>query len=163
MHRLEEINVHIGEVKLANEEQMLKTILGSCIGIALRCRKREICTLSHSLLPKCPDARNDISGRWVDLAVSSALQLLEAGRREIRHLEAIVAGGGNMIENGSSRKVQIGEMNIQMATTVLESHRIPIVAEETGGIAGRQLLISGYSMEYQISEIPKLIEPSNRK
>lgn len=162
MDSLREVNVHIGEVKLAGEDQLLKTILGSCIGIALRCRKREICTLSHSLLPKCPDDRTDISGRWVDLAVTSALQLLEAGRREKRHLEAIIAGGGNMIENGSSRKVQIGELNIKMANLVLESHRIPVVAEETGGIAGRQLLISGQSMEYQISEIPKLVARSKR-
>lgn len=156
MDELQEVNVHIGEVKLATQEQMLKTILGSCIGIALRCRKRGICTLSHSLLPKCPDNRTDISGRWVDLALRSALLLLEASRRQICHLEAIVAGGGSMREDGSARNVEIGASNIAMANSVLESYRIPIVAQDTGGNVGRQLLISGRSMEYQIGQIPRL-------
>ena len=40
---LKEINVHIGEIKVAKNGAILKTILGSCVGICFIWKKKGIC------------------------------------------------------------------------------------------------------------------------
>ena len=153
-------DVHIGEVKRAAEHETLKALLGSCIGIALICRKRQICTLCHCLLPTNPNPSDVISGRWVSQAIPSSLTLLGAGldqpRSARRHMEAVVAGGSRMVSRAGSGKVEVGRTNREVAVELLRELRIPVIAEDTGGEVGRSLSVSGATLEYEIVHIPRL-------
>ncbi len=48
----ENINVHIGEIKIGKGNQVLHTLLGSCIGIGLLWPSQRLYGLAHCLLPK---------------------------------------------------------------------------------------------------------------
>jgi len=153
--KLKEVNVHIGEVKIANKETQLKALLGSCVGVALIWRKHKLCTLTHCLLPRSPEPTEEITGRWVDVAISSSLRLMQVTRAYHRQIEAIVAGGGNMVQKKGGSQALVGASNVDVARETLERLRIGIVDEDVGGDMGRRILVNGASLEYEIQHIPR--------
>ncbi|MFK7957584.1 MAG: chemotaxis protein CheD [Lysobacterales bacterium] len=158
MAEFEEINVHIGEVKLGYREAKLQAILGSCVGIILLDRERGMCTLSHSLLPF--NSRPDPSrkGRWVNQAVMAAIGLLRLGPGEHGRLQAVVAGGGSMMGTHDVSKIEVGKSNTESALSVLDEMNIPIIQQDTGGHNGRNISINSSSLEYQIEILPRALE-----
>ena len=152
--------VHIGQVKLADPNAGLRALLGSCVGIALLNRRRGQCTLCHCLLPSAPEITDELNGRWVDQAIHSSLKLLESAVVGRRHLEAIVAGGGNIVGLTGNSKVKVGDSNVAVARTMLEHLKIPVIKEDVGGEQSRQLIVWGDTLEYEIRVIPKLESPA---
>ena len=153
---LREVNIHIGQVKMAAESEVLRALLGSCVGVGLIWRRRGLCTLSHCLLPRSPGPVTDVTGRWVDAAIHSSLRLMEAETAHSRQLQAVVAGGGNMISGPVDGGVQVGTGNVAAARETLRRLRIEIIEEDVGGELGRRLELSGADLSYRIETIPRL-------
>ena len=161
MKDLIEVNVHIGEVKLAKPTERLQALLGSCVGIALIHKPQRRVTLCHCLLPQRPtqqDSNQDVppSGRWVDWAIESSLQLLSVLPSQYHHIDAVLAGGSNMVDQTINAKPNVGQSNVDMAHKKLNALGIPIVAEDIGGEHGRRINVSGATLDHSIEIIPKL-------
>ena len=155
MGKLKEVNVHIGEVKIATNDTQLKAIFGSCVGVALFWKKRSLCTLTHCLLPSSPEPTEEITGRWVDVAIASSLRLMDATRANHRQIEAVVTGGGNIVQTQSEGKTLVGASNVAVALETLKSLRIAVIEEDVGGDYGRRIIVNGASLEYRIERIPR--------
>lgn len=151
------LNVHIGEIKIAKNGEILKAILGSCVGIGFIWRKKEMCGLAHCLLPENPEKSFNISGRYVDQAVASLFALMKIGPEDIAEIDVVFAGGGNMtnIDTEDNSKL-IGGKNIEIAERELNQRGMKIVHVEQGGNQGRKIVIDSSTYSYRIDIIPRL-------
>ena len=138
------ILVKMGElvvVRINGERNIiLKTVLGSCVGVVLVDVQRRIGGLAHIMLPRQLKG-DDAYGKYADTAVPLLLKKLLNSGAEREKIKAYVAGGacmfGNCDERGASK---IGEENIKSTIKVLEVLSIPVVFKETGGNRGRTLM-----------------------
>jgi len=159
MSMLTEVNVHIGEIKMATEGQVLKTLLGSCVGIGFLWRSQKTYGLAHCLLPEIiPSAKTHTEGRFVEKAIPNLLQMMDVPPSKYHEIEALIVGGGNMTNpRVCNPNTLVGSANTKLAKEILTKLGIKILHEETGGEEGRKLTIFCNSGTYHIEVIPRII------
>jgi len=151
-----EYHVRIGQIEMAGEGEILKTVLGSCVGIALIWKKRKMTVLAHCLLPTTKDKEPELPGRFVSTCIPAMLEKIGATAGDIADLEAIVGGGGRMIEvDQSYEKFVVGDLNLKTAQEMLAKYKIRMVACVSGGDQGTKIRIEAGSGEYLIEKVPK--------
>lgn len=128
--------IRMGEMATGVEGDVLRTLLGSCVGVALYDRRRKIGGLAHIVLPKSHRA-DDPPGKCADRAIPELIAMLETGVEGTIRLSAKLAGGANMLS--SSRTADIGEKNTRACEQLLRELRIPILAQDCGGNQGRRM------------------------
>lgn len=152
------LNVHIGEVKIAKNGELLKAILGSCVGIGVIWQEKGICGLAHCLLPESPTPTFEIGARFVDQAVRSLIALMKINPENSASVSLVIVGGGNMTSadptNGSPL---VGENNFKTALSEVKKRRLPILYSEGGGKEGRKIFIDGADFTYRVEKIPRVI------
>jgi len=130
-----EAAVGMGQVGLARAPQRLKSVLGSCVGVALYHAETRAGVLAHVVLPDS-SGRKDVPGKFADTAIPHMLALLEKAGAGRRGLVAKIAGGANMF--GHNGPLQIGDANVLAVSQALEKLGIRLVAKDVGGTAGRR-------------------------
>ena len=130
-------SIRMGEMSVA-ETGYLRTLLGSCIGVALYDHRYKVAGLAHIVLP---DSRGtiDTPGKYADTAIPLLIQQLEALVEKKLRLSAKIAGGSNMFATSATKSV--GEQNITAIERLLDQRKIPIVARHLGGTQGRRMTI----------------------
>jgi chemotaxis protein CheD len=139
---LEEIYVLPGESHLVTEPMILRTVLGSCVGIAFLIPRLGIGALCHPMLPAYPvkplaDRSLAAGRRYVDFAIrdlAGQFDSLGVRRDEVR---VKLFGGGDvlLVANAASRPT-VGSLNCVAALRVLEEHGFEVVASSLGGTTG---------------------------
>lgn len=131
------MNVGVAQVKISSSPTVLRTILGSCVGICIYDRIRKVGGLAHVLLPN--DTTNGtVKEKYADTAIPLLVQLLlkEGAKKEF--LSAKIAGGASMFKFDSNVALgQIGDRNVEVVKKVLAGLGIPLMDEDTGGNTGR--------------------------
>ena len=134
------VKVLPGEYYATDGEEMIVTILGSCVSVCLRDSYSGIGGLNHFLLP------HDHSNRDTPLTESArygvyAMELLVNHLLKLgamRHrLEAKVFGGGKVIKDFTFANV--GERNVSFVLEHLKQEGIPIVARDLLDIYPRKV------------------------
>ncbi|HPS56677.1 MAG TPA: chemotaxis protein CheD [Spirochaetota bacterium] len=131
------INVGVAQVKIANGTAVLRTILGSCVGICIYDRLKKVGGLAHILLPV--DTSNGTAiEKFAETAIPHMVQLLMKEGAKKEFMSAKIAGGASMFKFEASVTLgQIGERNIEETKKILAKLQIPLLDEDTGGCAGR--------------------------
>jgi len=127
---LRRVFVQPGEVHWSGEPCIFKTVLGSCISVCLWDGVQGIGGLTHFILPR--DHGNTGDARFGDVAIPLLGRKLRA--LGCTALVAKVFGGAGLMHIGDS--ATIGEGNAHLALAVLQSERIAVVAQRTGGNHG---------------------------
>jgi chemotaxis protein CheD len=139
---LPEVFVQPGEARLVREPSILRTLLGSCIGIAFRIPRLGVGALCHPMLPRCPARSAAILSRsagrrYVDFAIRDLARhfdQLGASRDEV---EVKLFGGGDVLLTGNtSMRPTVGSLNIEVAMKVLEEEGFAVSASSLGGKRG---------------------------
>jgi chemotaxis protein CheD len=130
------INVGVADMYAGSSPAILRTILGSCIGICIYDKTKKIGGLAHILLPN--GTSKDKPEKYADTAIPILLEkLLKEGCKK-ENLTAKIAGGASMFKFKSSISLaQIGDRNIEMTLKLLEENKIPIMSADVGGNTGR--------------------------
>lgn len=148
---------HVG----SSPDDVLTTVLGSCISICLHDRRAGVGGMNHFLLPGDP-SRNKGEARYGINAMELLINaMLKAGARP-GQLEAKVFGGAN----ATGSRVPVGEMNAKFAFWFLENEGIPCVARDVGGTHARKLRYwpnSGHAQIMLLPSAPTLSEPAPRR
>ena len=133
------IRVKMAGVDFAEADDLLDTLLGSCVGIALWDRRAKRGGLAHVVLP---DSRgvNQLPGKFADTAVDELKRHLLAMGSSPSALVAKIAGGATMFGKRSDRDV--GEKNHRAVLEHLRRHGIRCIAEDIGGDKGRMIRFS---------------------
>ncbi|MFQ5425084.1 MAG: chemotaxis protein CheD [Phycisphaerae bacterium] len=130
--------IGIAGVKVVHHPEKVRTVLGSCIGVAIFDRVAKIGGLCHVMLPSSEGCQGD-KGKFADSAVDWLLDdVLKAGCNKKR-LAAKITGGASMfgekVDNG------IGERNITAVRERLKHHAVRLVAQDVGGLKGRKMTL----------------------
>lgn len=139
---IREIYVQPGESHLVSEPAVLRTVLGSCVGVTFLVPRLGAAGLCHPMMPRCPPAqlarltvRN--GRRYVDFAIRDMAGQLD--RLGATRTEAVVkVFGGNdvlTVADNDSRKT-IGEQNSEAALRVLAEEGFRVSASCLGGDTG---------------------------
>ncbi|RUR05607.1 chemotaxis protein CheD [Legionella sp. km772] len=151
------INVHIGEVKIAKHGEILKTILGSCVGIGFIWEEKGICGLAHCLLPQSPNKSYQIGARFVDQAIPSLIALMKIKPEDKKKIKVVIAGGSNMTNLTTQNEDQlIGALNIKMAHSELKKNGLSASITEQGTNQGKRLIIDSKNFTYKIETLPQI-------
>ena len=133
------INVGIADYMVAASPDILRTILGSCVGICLYDPGVKIGGMSHIMLPKLKE-NSKSTKKYADSAIPSMLDDMVGKGADRRRVIAKIVGGARMF-NVSENSVmgEIGTNNIVKVKEVLNHLEISIIAEDTGGNFGRTI------------------------
>jgi chemotaxis protein CheD len=133
-------SIAMGALAASQDNGVLRTLLGSCLGVALYDRRLKVGGLSHIVLPDSL-GRTDQPGKFADTAIPAlirAMQELVPG--EMLKLTAKVAGGANMFSATGAANT-IGVQNAGAVERILADLRIPILARHCGGEQGRRMAL----------------------
>ncbi|MCQ2226862.1 MAG: chemotaxis protein CheD [Bacteroidales bacterium] len=124
----------------SKEPYVVKTVLGSCVAVCLWDKRLHFGGINHYMLPTWNG--NDLaSPKYGNIAIDKLIEKMRVMGSRIEDLEAKLFGGGELLDVGGGKSAtQIGERNIQIAKSMLDSYKIPVVAQSLGGKRGRKIL-----------------------
>ncbi|HUN85888.1 MAG TPA: chemotaxis protein CheD [Terracidiphilus sp.] len=140
--RAPEIYVQPGESHLVTGSVILRTVLGSCVGVAFVALGKSMAGFCHPMLPRHPGTRSielslACSRRYVDFAVRDAVQGLESYGVRRSDIQAKVFGGADVLKvTNEACRPTVGQLNCEVALEVLREEGIDVVATSLGGTSG---------------------------
>jgi len=137
-----EIYLQPGELQLARSPSILKTVLGSCVGVTFWSPRLGIGALCHGVLPRCPAGVAEVEGyRYVDFAICHLIRLLEGFGAVPGEIQVKVFGGADVlpVDNTRSLRETIGQQNWQTALEVLRRQNYSVFTSDIGGLSGRTI------------------------
>jgi chemotaxis protein CheD len=126
--------------------------LGSCIGLALYCRKKSIVGLCHVALPNSKtDAvkAESVPGYFADTAITALLNKMIENGCNPKDIVAKIAGGSKTkVELGNY--FAIGQKNTIAVKAALLKKNIKLAAEDIGGEISRTAHVTPGKFEYYL-------------
>ena len=147
--------VGMGQIVVASHSGTLRTLVGSCVSVALCDPRLHLAGLAHILLPESHGPTEE-PGRFADTAITELLrQLNELLQDEPAHWTAKIAGGAAMFPGHDS--MTIGSQNVTAVESSLRENSIPVVVKACGGEQGRRVAIdvATGSMKVEFTGNPK--------
>jgi chemotaxis protein CheD len=149
-----------GDFKITTQpDEVISTLLGSCISACIRCKKTGIGGLNHFLLPSLK-GRNLVDDsqamRYGDYAMEVLIGAILRNGGSRSDLEAKIFGGANMFDSVSEKTV--GRSNIQFVLDFINSEGISLIAEDIGGTSGRKIYFHPTSGKVKIQKLHKIKE-----
>jgi chemotaxis protein CheD len=129
-------SIRMGEMSVARDGEELRTLLGSCIGLALYDRRQNVGGLAHIVLPSAR-GKTDRPGKFADTAIPTLIAEVEKLVGGAVKLTAKMAGGASMFT--TTVAANIGLQNIEACEQLLGELGIPILAKHCGGEQGRRM------------------------
>jgi chemotaxis protein CheD len=149
------ITILPGEYYASNKNEIIYTILGSCISVVLYDPLLKIGGMNHFMLPEegkksDKDFFETQSGRYginaMELLINSLLKL---GTTKSR-ITAKIFGGSKVLNVINEKRISIADQNIDFAFKFMETENIPVVSSDTGGTNTRKILFySGTGKVFQ--------------
>jgi chemotaxis protein methyltransferase CheR len=145
--------IGLGDVRASASPEVIHTLLGSCVAVALFDPEAHAGGLNHFLLPQAPPVDAvEPSTRYGDRAMAVLLEEVlraggERGRLRAKLFGGAPLGAGTVAEAVAAR-------NIACARGFLEREGIPIIAERVGGDAPIELLFHVDSGRARVRELP---------
>ena len=148
-----------GEYYVSTQQEMIATVLGSCVSACVRDVKHGIGAMNHFLLPLHKGEQwseqltsNSQATRYGNFAMEHMINdvLKYGGRKE--YLEFKVFGGSRVISNMGD----VGKSNIRFVLNYLEVEGYKVVAQDVGGINPRKVLFYPLSGRVRVKKIKDL-------
>lgn len=133
-----------GEYYVTTNEEMISTVLGSCVSACVRDARLGIGGMNHFMLPE--DASNgerawgaavSAATRYGDVAMRKLIEdiLALGGRRE--DLEVKLVGGGQVL---AEMNTDIGLRNVEFVREFVRQQGLQVRGEDLGGAHARRVL-----------------------
>lgn len=135
------ITIYPGEFYSTTGTEMISTVLGSCVSVALFDEERKIGGINHFMLAKnnTPDETKEtiaLPGKYGEYAIDLLIKDLVSKGTDITRLNAKVFGGSNIF---NQENAQVGEVNAKFAFEYLKRKGIPVLKHDTGGNYPRKI------------------------
>lgn len=166
---IEEVYLQPGEMFLARRPTVIRTLLGSCVGIAFWNKRLGVGALCHAMLPRCPQGlspriRPEVGYRYVDYAIHDIARQFEAVGARRHEIEVKVFGGADVLLSGSdmSSRDTVGSLNCDRALEVLNAEGFRIIASSLRGITGVNIYFNTANGEVLLRRLQQGGEPGSR-
>jgi chemotaxis protein CheD len=143
-----------GEVRCAQRDDQLVTLLGSCVAIVLTDPKRTVGCMSHIVhIPSHNPPTGPRGNAWADVALATMCGELRAKGIEPRLCEAYVYGGGNMFPTlvGGTH---VGQRNANWVLDALAVLGATLLHQDLGGSSYRKLRWTIGPQAPQVEAVP---------
>ncbi len=157
---LEDIYIHPGESRLVANPAIIRTILGSCVGITFWNARLGVGALCHPMLPGLPLGGADGLGlaaglRYVDFTIRNMAQQLDS-RGALRHeVEVKLFGGADVLPvHEHSNRPTVGRLNRESALRVLSNEGFQVMASSLGGCCGITIQFNTATGEVRLRRLP---------
>jgi chemotaxis protein CheD len=119
------------------DNEVLTTILGSCVSACIRDPQTNVGGMNHFLLPEGDrtDALLSSVTRFGNYAMETVINEILARGGVRSRLEIKIFGGANMFESSMA----IGDENVQFVETYLRNEGLAVTAKHVGGQQARRL------------------------
>jgi chemotaxis protein CheD len=132
-----------GEYYVTNADEIITTVLGSCVSACIRDRARLVGGMNHFMLPASDSgdwggssSLTSTSTRYGNYAMEHMInEILKHGGQR-RNLEVKIFGGGQMIQ----AMTNIGKRNINFVRQYLAVEGLQVVSEDLGDIYPRKII-----------------------
>ncbi len=149
------INVGIADYGVSGAPNILRTILGSCVGICIYDPEKTVGGLSHIMLPTSKKEASNIK-KYADTAIPAMISDMIKAGADKKRLIAKIAGGATMFKHAENSLMgDIGRNNISSVKAILSNLDIRIVSEDVGGDYGRTIDFYLETGEIKIKTIGK--------
>lgn len=130
--------IGIAGIQTVIAPDMVRTVLGSCIGVALFDRVAKIGGLCHVILPDSEEGSGD-PGKFADTAVDLLLHAMAEAGANRKRVSAKIAGGAAMF--GEDAENTLGRRNAAAVQKRLTHHAIRLAGSAVGGVKGRKMML----------------------
>jgi chemotaxis protein CheD len=140
-----------GECYVTEGDEIIATILGSCVSTCVRDRRSGLGGMNHFMLPE--DPRSDVRGdalRYGCFAVERLMNELFKRGAARNELEIKVFGGGQVIAG----MTDIGRSNVEFVHNYLHDEGLELSAEDVGGHFARRLRYHPRSGKVLVKHLP---------
>jgi len=141
--------LHISDIKICTQGELLKTIVGSCIALCIWDSKNKLGGMAHIMMPKRNGTPNAKIGKYADTAVKALVEMMLKNSSEKDKMKAYIIGGATMFPTQNSNNT-IGYKNYLAVKNELKKLEIPIYKTEIGGTNGRKILFNCGTGEFKI-------------
>jgi len=143
-----ELYVQPGESILAKNPAILRTVLGSCVGVTFLIPRLGIGALCHPMLPSC--AAKTSAGmtqaagrRYVDYAIRDLARQFDALGATRAEVQVKLFGGADVLTGPEdARRPTVGRLNREAALRILCQEQFQILASSLGGQSGLHIQFS---------------------
>ncbi len=156
----DELNVGIADMKIANSPQgLISYALGSCVGICIIDKTKQIAGMVHIMLPINNSADKANIFKYADTGIVEMVKQMEAKGCLRSRMTAKIAGGARMFEiKGNSSIGNIGERNVAATKEALIKLNIKLIAQDVGENYGRTIIFNSNSGELTIKSFAKSLK-----
>lgn len=160
-----DIYVQPGESHFVSRPAVLRTILGSCVGVTFLVPRLGVAALCHPMMPRCPPGQMGIldvraGRRYVDFAIRDMAGRLD--RMGAARAEAVVKlfGGNDVLTVADDGcRATIGQQNSDTALRVLAEEGFAIAASRLGGTTGVHITFATATGEVLLRRLDSGTEP----
>ena len=135
--------IHPGEYYVTNRDEMIGTLLGSCIAVCIADLKSGVAGMNHFMLPGRiteNDILADKTARYGITAINLLIDDLEVKGAIKKNFIAKIFGGGHVLGTDAGINA-IPSDNIRLAKIMMEIEDIPIVSSDVGNNFTRKVLM----------------------
>jgi len=144
-----------GEYYVSVTNELITTVLGSCISVCIRDPKNGIGGMNHFMLPTDKNVNEDIlsdAARYGNYAMEHLINDIIHYGGERRNLEFKVFGGGKVLD----MKMDIGKKNIEFVFDYLKTESFSVMSEDVGDVYPRKVIYFPMTGVARIKKLKKL-------
>jgi len=166
---LPEVYVQPGESHLVPQPTVLRTVLGSCVGVTFLVPRLGIGALCHPMLPRWPAHRlpglSVFAGRrYVDFAIRDMAHQLDKLGAHRRETEVKLFGGADVLSVGDGfSRPTVGKLNCESAIKVLDEEGFIVSACSLGGDSGVHIQFETGTGEVLLRRLDSSAKAANPK
>lgn len=155
-HKLYSARILPGEYYVSRGEEIISTVLGSCVSACIRDPEIGIGGMNHFMLPASssndPHSQDvtNTSARYGTYAMEHMINTILANGGNRERLEIKLFGGGKVLQSVTN----VGDRNIAFVRQYLNMEALPVNGEDLGGLHPRKVLYFPYSGRVLVKKLP---------
>jgi len=135
-HQRYGVKVVAGDFYVTNQDEMISTVLGSCVSTCIRDPIAGVGGINHFILPDNDCDILSASNRYGVFAMEQLINVIIKYGGDPKNFEIKLTGGGNMMGG----MIDIGQRNIEFIKAFLKTEGYKITSEDLGGYQPRKIL-----------------------
>lgn len=127
-----------GEYYVGNKDEIISTVLGSCVSACIRDPSAGVGGMNHFMLPGGADGAQVMSGSAAKFGVFAMEYLINSILKHgglKANFEIKLFGGANVLATG----MDVGNNNIEFIHDYIKMEGLTVISEDLGGIHPRKL------------------------
>jgi chemotaxis protein CheD len=146
---LAEVYLQPGEMFLAREPTIIRTLLGSCVGVTFWSESLGIGALCHAMLPRCPDGyslgvRPEVGYRYVDFCIRDLARKFDGLGAHRSEVQVKLFGGADVLLGSKDAPIRdtVGSINCDTALEILRVEGFQVAASSLRGKSGLNIIFN---------------------